>query len=147
MQGLAPYMSIWLELSDTNLLVSLGPPIPKAPQVKAEGVMAPKAKALGKPPKAKANGKAPKAKDKGKARKAKANGKAPKANAKSRSGTGPMVLLQRLRDRAEKAETELKQRIPEPRPITITQALASLAQLSRPDIEIVIARLRALHPE
>ena len=140
-------MSVWLELFDTVLSVSPRPPIPKAPKVRARGAMAPKEKAEGKPPKAKANGKAPKAKDKGKAPKAKANGKAPKANAKLRSGTGPMVLLQRLRDRAEKAEAALKQRIPEPQPIAVTQALASLLQLSRPKIEIVIARLRALRPE
>ena len=119
--------------------------------------MAAKAKAEGKAPKAaKTNGKTPDAKDKGKAPKAKASGKAPKELLKrqsGKSGTRPKEILNRLRRRAEVAETALRNRITitvkkRPRdaePITINQTMASLAALPRDDIEILIARLQALH--
>ena len=119
--------------------------------------MAAKAKAKGKAAKAtKTNGKAPKAKDKGKAPKAKANGKAPKELLKrksGKSGTRPKEILNRLRRRAVVAETALKNRITitlkkRPRdaePITINQTMASLAALPCDDIEILIARLQAIH--
>ena len=103
-QGLAPYMSAWLELFDTVLPVSPRPPIPKVPEVRARGAMAPKEKAKGKPPKAKANGKAPEAKDKGKAPKAKAKAKA-NGKAMSRSGarkTGTLSSYQIVRKELEK---------------------------------------------
>ena len=111
----------------------------------------------GKAPMAKANGEAPEAKDKGKALKAEAKGKAPRAEAKgkaekakdkrARSGTSTMTIMQRLHTRAEKAETALKQLTAEvlEKPTTI-QAMAVLAQLSRPEVEMVIERLRHQHP-
>ena len=76
-------------------------------------------------------------------KKAKANGKASKkAKAKPRSGTGVMELLQRLRERAEKAEAALEQRIPEPELITFSKVVAFLEQLSRHDMRFVIRRLK-----
>ena len=107
-------------------------------------VRAPKTKTHGKAPMAKAKGKDPKAMAKDKApKKAKANGKASKkAKAKPRSGTGVMELLQRLRERAEKAEAALEQRIPEPELITFSKVVAFLEQLSRHDMRFVIRRLK-----
>ena len=90
------------------------------------------------------------------AAKAKAKGKAPKELLKrksGKSGTRPKEILNRLRRRAVVAETALKNRITitlkkRPRdaePITINQTMAELAALPRDDIEILIARLQAIH--
>ena len=110
----------------------------------------------GKAPMAKANGEAPEAKDKGKALKAEAKGKAPRAEAKgkaekakdkrTRSGTSSFTIMQRLHTRAEKAETALKQLTAEVLEKPINTAMAALAQLSRPEVEMVIERLRHQHP-